>query len=137
MKKIWGIIIVIILVISLDFITEKHTNNTVNEINEKLKKLNEEIEENYEDGSFYVDETKAKKLEKSANEILELWRKKDKLLSFYIEHDEIEKVSDEINSFNKEIEIKNYSDAVVSIIETEFLLSHITEKQSLKLKNIF
>ena len=137
MKKIWGIILVIILVVSLDFMTEKHTTDTVNDINSKLKKLNHDIEENYIDSEFVVDDTTSKNLIKSSKEILELWREKDKMLSFYIEHDEVEKVSQKINSFNKQIETNNYTDAVVSIIETEFLLGHITEKQSLNLKNIF
>lgn len=137
MKKIWGIIIIIIFVFFLDFITEKHTNNTISEITRKLEELNDSIEESYEEGKYYIDKDNSQKNIEISNEILELWRKKDNVLSFYIEHDEIEKVSDKINTFNKEIETRNYTDAVVDIIEAEFLLNHITEKQSLSLKNIF
>lgn len=137
MKKIFGIIIIIIFVFFLDFMTEKHTNNTINEITIKLKELNESIEESYKDGNYYIDEKSSQKNIKLSNEVLELWRKRDNALSFYIEHDEIEKVSDKMNTFNKEIETRNYTDATVDIIEAEFLLSHITEKQSFSLKNIF
>ena len=138
MKKIIGIVVIIICVLALDYIAENHTNKTISEITDMLIKLNEEIGDYKKDDDMKLDDDKkAKKLIKMSNEILKTWREKDKVLSFYIEHDEIEKVSDKMNSFNKQIKTQNYNDAVVAIVETEFLLGHITEKQSLKLKNIF
>lgn len=137
MKKILIIIIVIFFVISLDFMTENYTNKVVNEVNQELEIVNKKIEEGYVDNEFVLGKNIEKDIRKISKKVLEKWRKQDNILSFYIEHDEIEKVSDKINLLNKQIEISNYTDAISSINETEFLLKHITEKQSLTWKNIF
>lgn len=138
MKKIIGIIVIIIGVLTLDCLAENHTNKTIGEITDMLVELDEEIGDYKKDDDMKLDgDEKAEKLTKMSNEILKTWREKDKVLSFYIEHDEIEKVSDKINAFNRQIEIYNYTDATVSIIEAEFLLKHITEKQSFCLENLF
>ena len=137
MKKILIIIIVIFFVISLDFMTENYTNKVVNEVNKELEIVNKKIEEGYVDNEFVLGKNIEKDIRKISKKVLEKWRKQDNILSFYIEHDEIEKVSDKINLLNKQIEIANYTDAINSIDEAEFLLKHITEKQSLTWKNIF
>lgn len=137
MKKILIIIIVIFFVISLDFMTENYTNKVVNEVNQELEIVNKKIEEGYVDNEFVLGKNIEKDIRKISKKVLEKWRKQDNILSFYIEHDEIEKVSDKINLLNKQIEISNYTDAISSINEIEFLLKHITEKQSLTWKNIF
>lgn len=137
MRKVFGIIAIIIFVVILDFMTERYTNNTVDEITEKLKILNEKVDKYIDNSKFYMDNKNSEEIIKISNELLENWREKDNVLSFYIEHDELEKVSNKINSFNKQVETSNYNDAIVSLIETEFLLNHITQKQNLSLKNIF
>ena len=137
MKKILIIIIVIFFVISLDFMTENYTNKVVNEVNQELEIVNKKIEEGYVDNEFVLGKNIEKDIRKISKKVLEKWRKQDNILSFYIEHDELEKVSDKINLLNKQIEISNYTDAISSINEIEFLLKHITEKQSLTWKNIF
>lgn len=138
MKKIIGIFVIVICVFALDYIAENHTNKTVEEMTDMLFELDDEIGDyKKEDSMNFNGDEKAKKLIKMSNKILKTWREKDRLLSFYIEHDEIEKVSDKINTFNRQIEIYDYSEASVSIIETEFLLKHITEKQSFCLENLF
>lgn len=137
MKKIWVVFVVIVLVIFLDFITENYTNKVVKEMMQKLKDINKKIENEYVDNEFILDDSEEENIEEMAKNILETWRKQDNILSFYIEHDEIEKVADKINLLNKQVEISNYNDAVSSIVEVEFLLTHITEKQSLTWKNIF
>ena len=137
MKKILIIIIVIFFVISLDFMTENYTNKVVNEVNKELEIVNKKIEEGYVDNEFVLGKNIEKDIRKISKKVLEKWRKQDNILSFYIEHDEIEKVSDKIILLNKQIEIANYTDAINSIDEAEFLLKHITEKQSLTWKNIF
>ena len=137
MKKIWIVVIVIFFVVFLDFITENYTNKVVKQISKNLKEINKEIEEGFEDGNFLINEEAKQKIRKDGNELLKLWRKQDKILSFYIEHDEIEKVSDKINLLNKQLELYNYLEGMDTIVEVEFLLIHLSEKQSLNLKNIF
>ena len=137
MKKIWIVVIVIFFVVFLDFITENYTNKVVKQISKNLKEINKEIEEDFKDGNFLINEEEKQKIKKDGNELLKLWRKQDKILSFYIEHDEIEKVSDKINLLNKQLELYNYLDGMDTIVEVEFLLIHLSEKQTLNLKNIF
>ena len=137
MKKIWIVVIVIIFVIFLDIMTENYTNKIVSNIEIELKRIDKDLEKAFVDGEFLFSKEDEKNIEKQAEDLLKLWRKQEDMLSFYIEHDEIEKVSDKVNLLNKQIEMENYTDAISSIIEAKFLLKHITEKQSLTLKNIF
>ncbi len=137
MKKIWVVFVVIFLVIFLDFITENYTNKVVSEVNRELKDINNKIEKGYVDNEFILGENAENDIRKMSKKVLDKWRKQDNILSFYIEHDEIEKVSDKINLLNKQIDIENFTDAISSINEAKFLLKHITEKQSLTWKNIF
>ena len=137
MKKIWVVFVVIFLVIFLDFITENYTNKVVNEVNKVLENVNNEIEKGYIDNEFVLGKELKNNIKRISKKVLNKWRKNENTLSFYIEHDEIEKVSDKINLLNKQIEIENFTDAISSINEAKFLLKHITEKQSLTWKNIF
>ena len=137
MKKSWVIIVVIFLVIFLDFITENYTNKVVEEVNQVLENIDTELEKRYVNNEIVLKEEEEKNIREMSKKILQKWRTKENNLSFYIEHDEIEKVSDKINLLNKQIEIDNYIDAISSINEAKFLLKHITEKQSLTWKNIF
>ena len=137
MKKSWVIIVVIFLVIFLDFITEYYTNKVVEEVNQVLENIDTELEKRYVNNEIVLKEEEEKNIREMSKKILKKWRTKENNLSFYIEHDEIEKVSDKINLLNKQIEIDNYIDAISSINEAKFLLKHITEKQSLTWKNIF
>ena len=137
MKKIWVIVVVIFLVILLDFITENYTSKVVKEMLQNLNKLNQSIENGYVDNELLVDKIEKENIKEISKKVLKKWRNRENTLLFYIEHDEIEKVSDKINLLNKQIEIENYTDAISSINEVKFLLDHITEKQCLTWKNLF
>ena len=55
MRKVFGIIAIIIFVVILDFMTERYTNNTVDEITEKLTILNEKVDKYIDNSKFYMD----------------------------------------------------------------------------------
>lgn len=116
--------IIVIFVIILDFITVNNTKKIIGNMNENL----DEIDNLLSDNKSAVD---------SANDLLEKWEKSYKLMSYYLEHDEIEKIGNNINLIQKQIEIEDYDDARQSITETKFLFDHLEEKQILNIENFF
>lgn len=116
--------IIVIFVIILDFITVNNTKKIIGNMNENL----DEIDNLLSDNKSAVD---------SANDLLEKWEKSYKLMSYYLEHDEIEKIGNNINLIQKQIEIEDYDDARQSITETQFLFDHLEEKQILNIENFF
>lgn len=123
-KAIWFSIIIIIFVIILDFITVNNTKKTTEFMNEKLDNIDKMLEAE----DVEPDEV---------NKLVEEWEKQSKLMSYYLEHDEIEKIGNEIFLLQKQIDIEDMDDARQSIIELKFLFKHIEEKQILNIENFF
>ena len=125
-KEILIIIIVIILVVSLDIISGNYTKASVEKLTNELDLLRIEIlEENKE--------TSENKME----EIKKIWKEKYKLLAYYIEHDELEKVETELTRLEANIEVKEYKHCIEEIDVTIFILKHIQQKEKLDIKSIF
>lgn len=122
MKKIWIVFIIIILVICLDFITEKYTNKVASEMKDELNILKEDIENNKE--------TNVKKLN-------EKWGVCVETLSLYQDHEELEKISTKFLLLERGIKSNDYLEVINSISEIDFLFDIMVEKQKLILKNIF
>lgn len=121
-KEIITIIIILIIVIGINFITDKIMSKTVYEIKDIITKIEKEL-------SDKVDENNVKKLN-------EMWNEKEIMLSYFAEHDELEKITKEIKSLNVNLE-GDEEEAKVEIEQIKFLLNHIQEKNKLKLKNVF
>ena len=64
-----------------------------------------------------------------------LEKKHDKL-SYYIEHNEIEKLETELTSLKSYVEVKEYDEAINEIDRALFLLNHIKDKYEFNLKTI-
>ncbi len=124
-KQIIIIIFVLVLVISLDIITRKITKEAIENIKEELSIL----EKNIKTGSDGIIE-ETEQLDKK-------WKSIEDKLSFYLEHNELEKISIKIKLLKKEIEIDELNDAKETIMEINYSLEHVEEKQNLKIKNIF
>ena len=126
LKEIIICIIIIASIISLDVFTQNFTEKTVSEISEDLNSLKQIIlNENIE------------KMKKKANNIYNNWEDKNGKLAYFIEHDELEKVSNCLVETKSYIETKNYTDAIAELEEGIFVLKHIQEKNAFNLKNIF
>lgn len=123
-KPIFLAIIIIIFVLILDFITVNNTKKIVDFMNNSLNDIDEKLaQDEYPD--------------MEAKNLLTEWEKNEKILSYYLEHDEVEKIGNSINLIKKQIEIRDYDDARQSITETKFLFDHIEEKQILNVENFF
>ena len=115
-KELWICIVIVILICVGDFFTQKYTKLCINEADSELRKLRRELmQEN-------VDAEKTKTV---MNELQEKWGKRHPKLSYYIEHDEIEKVETELAGINGYIEIEEYKEAVVEKNKNLFDLENI------------
>ena len=127
-KELWICVVIVILICIGDFFTQKYTKFCIKEADDELRELRGELmQEN-------VDSEKAKSVMK---ELLEKWGKRHPKLSYYIEHDEIEKVETELAGINGYIEIEEYKEAVVEVDKTVYILEHIKNKNLFNLENIF
>ncbi len=127
-KEILISAIVIIAIIILNIVTQNYTDHSVYSMSEELSRVREEIKIKPENNI---------NLSKDLDNIYFKWKELNEKLSYYIEHDELEKVETEIVSMKSNIEMKQYDDSILDIDRCVFILQHIREKNSFNLKNIF
>lgn len=120
------VIILIICIIALDILVGKCTDNFINETEEYLANLKQAlIEEDYSESKNRSEKLKEK------------WDESENKLAYFIEHDELEKISSQIAIMNENTNNKEYKLALEDNIETKFLLEHVKDKLKLKIKNVF
>ncbi len=120
-------IIIIIFIIGAEIITQKYTNNSLDELDAKLKNLKEmTLSKQYSNGE----------LKQTMEEIGENWKKKDDILSYYLEHEELEKIYTQIKKIKAHFETDLEEEVVPEIEEGIYLLDHLKDKQKLNLKNV-
>lgn len=121
-------IIIIITIISLDFITQKYTENIFEQISSELSSVREES----------VSEVPSdEKMKKNLQEVNSIWNKSRQKLAYFIEHDELEKVEKNFTNLQSSIELQEYSTALSKVDESIFILNHIKDKNQFNLENIF
>lgn len=127
MKKCIIIIIVVILGVSiLNIITDKITSESVNSVISDLQELKENLElENNEEIKIRM------------KNVEDNWLRKKNKLEYFIEHDELEKVSSEIYIIKGNIEQEKYEDDIPEIENTKFILKHLEDKYKFMFKNLF
>ena len=121
-------IIIIILIFSLDYITQKYTDFAINEAISNLHEIKESLKEENVDNKKAIEDA-----EKKYNR----WLEHHKRLAFYIEHNELEKVETNFVSGKSFIESAKYEDEISELEKTIFILQHINDKYSVNLENIF
>ncbi len=129
-KELIICIIIIVLIIIGNIITQNYTKECVAQMNQELyilkeASLNAEIQEENADVSGKV------------NEIENRWNEYQEKLAYYIEHDELEKVETQIFTMRGFSEIKKYDEIIPELEKCIFILEHIQEKTKLNVKNIF
>lgn len=132
MKKELIICIVVIAFVMIgNIITQNHTKKCVNDLNEQLENLKEEVilqEKN---------KTKQEEFIQKSEEIKQNWDNMQETLSFYIEHDELEKIETQLTLLAGEMKTELYDDAIPEIEKCQFILEHVADKTALNIKNIF
>lgn len=147
-------IIIVVSIFVLDYITQKYTDNVINEAiqdlntiklalkerKEEEEGLNEEeneTEEINEGEEEFEGLDEDEKILKLASDNYEKWLKYHRRLAFYIEHNELEKVETNYVTGKSFIENVKYEDAMSEVEKTIFVLQHINDKYSVNLENIF
>lgn len=119
-------ILIIILIIGLDIITQNYTKKSTMEITDCLSKLKDEIEnENLENAKLKIEELDNK------------WDNRHDKLAYYIEHDELEKVDTAIVQVKSFVENDDIPSAMAELETGKFVLEHIERKYKFNLQNIF
>ena len=127
-KEIWISIIIVIIVFLADIVSNNYTKNSVKDMNACLNEIRYELEKSEKNRNVIKD---------IMTDINQKWRNKNEKLSFYIEHDELEKVETELYALNANVDTKDYEQAIEKIEKCKFILKHIENKERLSLKNIF
>ena len=127
-KELVIIIIIIVLVIVGNIITQNNTNKTVKTMSEELDAFKNEI------SNENVNNIEA---QNNIKKISDTWDEKLETLAYYIEHDELEKVTTELTKLKADVETENYDFAIENLNNCIFILEHIKDKSALKIVNIF
>ena len=134
-KELVICIIMVIVIIVGNILSENYTNESVHESTEQLDKLKEELLLNKEESN--EEKSNNKKAMEQINEIHNKWDEKYNVLAFYIEHNELEKIETELTGLRASIETEEYEQAVNELDKAVYLLKHVEEKNKLSWKNIF
>ena len=137
-KEIILIISISAFIIFLEIFTNIITEKSVKNIEEKIKDINYALN-NIKMLDTKTEEHKNSKLdiEKKIEKIKEDWFLKEDKLSYFSEHNELEKVSRCLITLEENIKNEEYEIALEDSSEFVYWLNHIKEKDKLKLKNIF
>ena len=119
-------IILVILIIIVDIVTQNYTKSTVNYMTGEIKELNQKILSRDTDGFN-------EELEKIDGK----WSKTHDKLAYYIEHDELEKVETTFTAGKSLAIAGEYNQAISELEKTIYVLDHITDKYSFNWINIF
>ena len=126
-KEIIICIFVVIAVVVLNILTMNYTKESVESIRTELDTIREDIKQE-------------KDIETIANKISEMkskWEDRYNILSFYIEHNELEKVHLYIVGLDSNVNSNEYNQAIEELDKCVFILEHLEDKYSFELGNIF
>mgnify|MGYP004479644563 CR=1 FL=1 len=124
-KEIVITVIILVAIIGLNAFVGKYVDDKLNYVLSELNDLRPLVEEEkYEEANQKI------------NEIDEYWKKSEDIVSFFVEHDELEKVMTEYTSLKTYCKLEQ-EEAFEALDKIAFIIKHIEEKDDLKLKNIF
>lgn len=127
-KELTISIIIVVLIISCDIVTQNYSNEVINLTTDNLS----ELKDNISNGNFDENEVSER-----IDNIYDMWLEYHKKLTLYIEHDEIEKVETDFVVARSHIESQEYNLAISEIEKTVYVLRHISDKYEFNIENIF
>lgn len=123
-KEIIICLCIIIAIIIGDMALQRYTNNTFENISEKLAYMKYELEHSDNASLLSMDEVNTE------------WDKKFNILTCYLEHNELEKVKTQLVSISAGIRVNDREYVYEEIEKAIYLLEHLKDKQMLKIDNI-
>ena len=134
MKKELIICIIIFTAIVIgNIITQNYTKQSVNNLSNELEELKENIGGKIGENNNKENEELIEKI----NDITKKWEERHDKLAYYIEHNELEKVEDNLTGLSSLVKTNEYPDAIKELDKCVFILKHIEEKYAFNLENIF
>lgn len=121
-------ILIILAIIIGEWLTQSYSKKTLSGVQDSLRELKEGILSSENEVSELIDKT---------NQIYDKWEEDNQLLSYYLEHDELEKVNTQFVLVKGYLETDDPKNAIPDIEEGIYILEHIKEKEKLSIKNIF
>ena len=121
-------ILIILVIIIGEYLTQRYSEETLGGVQDSLGELKEQILSSVIEVSELIDKT---------NQIYNKWEEDNELLSYYLEHDELEKVNTQIVLVRGFLESDTPEDSIPEIEEGIYILEHIKEKEKLSIKNVF
>ena len=120
--------IIIVCIIIASIIAQNNTKKEIADIDNQLKNFKAEIMENKKGYN---------ELNEEIDKIYDNWIEKDKILSLYLEHNELEKINLSLKTIKGFVEVDIINEGVQEIEKCIATLDHIEEKQAFNIKNIF
>ena len=77
------------------------------------------------------------KMKKFSENAKEEWKKREKILSCFIEHDEIEKINVKLDVLYTQVKDKNWVDSKSTVSEIKRLIKYLDGKYEFSIQNIF
>ncbi len=121
-------ILIILAIIIGEWLTQSYSKKTLSGVQDSLRELKEGILSSENEVSELIDKT---------NQIYDKWEEDNQLLSYYLEHDELEKVNTQFVLVKGYLETDDPQNALPDIEEGIYILEHIKEKEKLSIKNVF
>lgn len=124
-KEISIIIVILVIIFSANFIVLKHLEDTSDVLIQKIAEINYNIKENIDVAKELI------------NELEEKWEETNRTWSTIVIHQELDQIELSLLTAKAAVENGLVDDALIEVNKLNFLLEHISEKESFKLKNIF
>ncbi len=131
-KELIICIVIFTLIVIGNIITQNYTKQSVDNLSNKLEELKENIY-----GKIKEDNKENEDLIEEVDNITKNWETRHDKLAYYIEHNELEKVEDNLTGLNSLVKTNQYPDAIKELDKCVFILKHIEEKYAFNLENIF
>ena len=144
--------VIIIGILIGNGVTQGYTRNSIDDINAKLEELEETMNGDLEVSNTEMEnkqvgteetvkneekDVKDEKIKNREEVISKEWDDMFSKLAYYIEHEELEKVSRNLENVKTYIKLGQYEEGIKEINEVIFVLNHIEDKYSFNLQNIF
>ena len=121
-------IVIVVVIFSFDYVLQKYTDESIGDMTQELSSIKTEIRK---------EDKNETEIQDRVNRLYDKWIGYNEKLSYYIEHNELEKVETDFIACKSLIESKEYNVAVEELEKTTYVLKHINEKYSFSLENIF
>ena len=125
-KEIIICIVIIVLIVVSNVCLQNYTKNSAQDFTSSLSELKENL----------IDED-TENVKQNLSKCKDQWDDINDKMAFYIEHDELEKVKNNLVALEGFVEVDDFDTSVNELNKCMFSLEHIADKYALRLDNIF